>query len=97
MIPARRAGRLDRLGLEQLADDDPAAILPRLGVSPTELVRDAFAVATQPDMIDPAKSIKVFRGYRAGHRSGSMLSAANVLSVRGYLTAAPYRLLVKQL
>src|ERR1700686_555941 len=29
MIPARRAGRLDRLGLEQLPDDDPAAILSR--------------------------------------------------------------------
>src|ERR1700686_1327294 len=65
--PGRRAGGLDRLGLEQLPDDDPAAILSRLGVSPCELVCDAFAVATQPDMIDPAKSIEVFSCDRSRH------------------------------
>ena len=97
MIPARRARRLDRLGLEQLADDDAAAILPRLGVGPSELIGDTLAVAAQPDMIDPAKSIEVFGSDGGGHRRSPMLSAGNMLSVRAYLTAAPYRLRVKQL
>jgi hypothetical protein len=45
-------------------------------------------------MIDPAKPVKVFGAEWSGHVGASMLSAGNVLSVRAYLTFAPYRLRV---
>ena len=67
MVSARAAGGLDRLSLEQPANDDAAAILSRIDISPAELVRDAFAVAAQPDVIDPTKAIEVFRANWGGH------------------------------
>jgi hypothetical protein len=97
MISARSACGLDRLGLEQPAHHDPASVLSRLCIRPAELIGDAFAIATQADVIDPAKSIKVFGSDWGGHGGASMLSAGNILSVRVYLTAAPYRLPVKHL
>jgi hypothetical protein len=45
-------------------------------------------------VIDPAKSIEVFGTDRCWHGGASMLSAGNILSVRAYLTASPYRLRV---
>jgi hypothetical protein len=86
MIPTRRARGLDRLGFEQPPDHHAAAVLSRLRIRPCELIGDAFAIATQPDVIDPAKSIKVFSGDRNGHRRSPMLSAGNMLSVRSHLT-----------
>ena len=97
MIPPRRACGLDRLRLQKPADHDPAPALSRLRVGPSELVGHAFAIATQPDVVDPAKSINVFGADRGGHRRPPMLSAGNMLSVSGCLTPAPYRLRVTHL
>jgi hypothetical protein len=58
---------IDRFGVKQTADDHPASVLARVRVRPAQLVRDAFAVPTESDVVDPAKAIKVFSAYRDGH------------------------------
>ena len=46
---------------------DAASVLARLAVRPGKLVGDTIAVGTQPDVVDPTKTIKVFRANRPGH------------------------------
>jgi hypothetical protein len=48
-------------------DDDSAPVLASLGVSPAELIGDAFAVRAQPDVVDPAKAIQVISANWWGH------------------------------
>jgi hypothetical protein len=67
VVAARSRGRIHRLGLEQAADDDPAAILPRLAIRPAQLVSDAFPISAEPDVVDPAKTVKIVGNYRSGH------------------------------
>jgi hypothetical protein len=67
MISPRTGGGVHRLCLEQATDDDAASILARLGVRPAQLVSDPLAVWAQSDVVDPAKSIKVFWNDRSGH------------------------------
>src|SRR4029077_17507663 len=52
-VAPRPRGGVDRLGLEQTPDDDPAAILARLAVGPAQLVGDALPVPAEPDVVDP--------------------------------------------
>ena len=67
MISPRTGGGVHRLCLEQAPDDDAASILARLGVRPAQLVRHSLAVRAEPDVVDPAKPIKVFWDDRSGH------------------------------
>src|SRR5450631_1037400 len=90
MVSSRAAGGLDRLRLEQPPNHDTASVLSRICISPSKLIRHAFAVATQPDVVDPAKPIEVFRADWGGHGRPPMLSAGNMLSVRG--VPAPRRI-----
>jgi hypothetical protein len=46
---------------------DAASVLARVGVGPNKLVSDPLAVAAQPDVVDPTKTIKVFRANGPGH------------------------------
>jgi len=85
MVSTRGACRLDGLGLEQPAMHHAASVLARVSIGPGKLVGDALAVAAQPDVVDPTKTIKVFRANRPGHGDPPMLSAG------------PYRLVVMNL
>jgi hypothetical protein len=62
-----------------------ASVLARVGIGPGKLVGDTLTVAAQPYVVDPTKTIKVFRADRPGHGFPPMLSAG------------PYRLAVKHL
>jgi hypothetical protein len=59
---------LDWLRLEQAANDDSTSVLARIQVGPTNLIRNALAIGTQPDVVDPTKSIQVFGTNWAAHR-----------------------------
>ncbi len=85
MVSTRGARRLDGLGLEQPAMHHAASVLARVSIGPGKLVGDTLAVAAQPYVVDPTKTIKVFRANRPGHGVPPMLSAR------------PYRLAVKHL
>ena len=67
MVFVRGGRRLDLLLVEQAPDHDAAPVLARARVRPPEAVGDALAVAAQPDVVDPAKTIKVFGANRARH------------------------------
>src|ERR1700704_6586890 len=94
MVAMRATRWLDRLGLEQAANDDAAAVLARIQVGPPNLVRPPLAIATQPDVVDPTKSIQILGTNWAAH--GVPRCYQQPQSLRAYLITSPYRLLVKQ-
>ena len=66
-----RPGDHDRLrGGVGTLDDDRAAVLPRLGVRPADLVSDPLTVGAESDVVDPAEPVEVLRLDRRRHRSG---------------------------
>jgi len=67
VIPPRTRRCVHRLWLQQATYDDAAPILARLGVRPSELVSDPFPIRAQPDVVDPAEPVKIFRDDRSGH------------------------------
>jgi hypothetical protein len=84
VIAARSRGRVDWLGLEQASDDDPAAILARLPIRPAQLVGDALPVSAEPDVVDPAKTVKIVSNNRSGHPvSRFKQQSASVCAPRG--------------
>jgi hypothetical protein len=80
MVSTRGACGLDGLGIEQPAMHHAASVLARVCIGPGKLVSDTLPVAAQPDVVDPTKTIKVFRANRPGHGDASMLSAGNLLT-----------------
>ena len=97
VVAPRTARGLDRLGLEQTAKHHPASVLSRFGVGPGKLVRDALPVVAQPDVVDPSKTIKVFRANRPGHGVHRCYQLGNRVTGADVSTADPYRLAVVQL
>jgi hypothetical protein len=75
VIALHRGGGLDRLWVEQAPDHDLAAVLSRAGIRPADLIRDPHAIWTQANVVDPAESVKIFRGDRGGHSDARMLPA----------------------
>ncbi len=67
VIPPRTRRCVHWLWLQEATYDDAAPILARLGVRPSELVSDPFPIRAQPDVVDPAEPVKIFRDDRSGH------------------------------
>ena len=97
MVSPRAARGLDGLWIEEAPMHHAASVLARFAIGPGKLVSDALPVAAQPDVVDPTKTIKVFRANRPGHGDASMLSAGNLLTATARPAAGPYRLAVKHL
>jgi hypothetical protein len=95
MVSPRAARGLDGLRIEETPMHYAASVLARLGIGPGKLISDALAVATQPDVVDPTKTIKVIRANRPGHGVPPMLSAGNMVTVMWAQGAASYRAAVK--
>jgi hypothetical protein len=87
MVSTRGACGLDGLGIEQPAMYHAASVLARVGIGPGKLVSDTLSVAAQPDVVDPTKTIKVFRANRPGHGVPPMLSAGNMVTATVALAA----------
>jgi hypothetical protein len=80
MVSTRSACGLDGLGIEQPTMHNAASVLARVCIGPGKLVSDTLPVAAQPDVVDPTKTIEVFRANRPGHWIPPMLSAGNMVT-----------------
>jgi hypothetical protein len=67
VIAPWRGGGVDGFPVQKAADHDPASGLACFGVRPAQLIRDAFAIRAESDVVDPAVTVKIVRAKRWGH------------------------------
>jgi hypothetical protein len=93
MVAMGAPGGLDGLRLKDAPNHDSAAVLARIQVGPPNLIGNSLTIATQPDVVDPTKSIKIFGTNWAAH--GVSRCYQQPQSIRAHLITSPYRLAVK--